>query len=62
MKLKRCPFCGNKAQITTKRPLLPNGQHDTLYVISCSLRECMVRTRAWYPKQAAIDTWNKRKK
>lgn len=62
MKLLPCPFCGSKARITTKKPILPNGQRDTLYVVSCELRECMVKTRAWYPLSAAVATWNRRAK
>ena len=55
-----CPFCGAGAEIVTKKPMLPTGKRDTLYIIRCRLRECGVETLAWYPMGAAIASWNRR--
>ncbi len=58
--MKLCPFCGNKARCNVKHPALANGRRDTLYQIKCTNDRCGVATRWWYPKRAAIWTWNKR--
>jgi len=55
-----CPFCGEKAKINTKHPVLPTGKKDTFYQVQCSKRECGIMTKWWYPKQAAVATWNNR--
>lgn len=58
--LKLCPFCGSDADINYDPRILPNGAQDLLYYVECTLRECGCRTMSWYPKEAAIQAWNRR--
>ncbi len=59
-KLLPCPFCGTAAMIEELHPKLPNGQDDTLFCVSCFLRECGNKTMDWYPMSAAVRAWNRR--
>ena len=49
--LKKCPFCGGEAGITTK-------ETDQLTYIRCS--NCGVATPLYYAKVKAIEAWNTR--
>lgn len=60
VKLLPCPFCGTAAMIEELHPKLPNGQDDTLFRVSCFLRECGNKTMDWYPMSAATRAWNRR--
>lgn len=55
-----CPFCGGEATIIEQSYALPNGTPDINYYITCTIRECQIRTLSWYPKTAAINSWNRR--
>lgn len=60
--LKRCPFCGSRAKCAIEHSKLPTGHRDTFFRIECELRECGIGTRWWYPKRAAVWSWNRRLK
>ena len=48
--LKRCPFCGGKAQITMSR-------YGTFHA---TCRTCFVTTQSAIEKEDAIAAWNRR--
>ena len=55
-----CPFCGAKAMVEDKHPILPTGERDTFYRVECLAPDCNARTNWWYPEIAAIQAWNRR--
>jgi len=55
-----CPFCGGKAHCLVEHPRLLNGKRDTLYRVECTRRDCSISTLPWYPKRAAVHSWNRR--
>lgn len=56
--LKRCPFCGEKAEIKQKYT-----KHDDVlkmgFKIKCTI--CLVETTVFIEKEEAIKAWNTRK-
>lgn len=43
-----------------EHPLLRTGKRDTLFRVRCTTRECQISTLQWYPKTAAVESWNRR--
>lgn len=60
VELRTCPFCGGDPRLIIEHPKLRTGRRDTLFSVECSVRECGVSTRKWYPKAAAVRSWNSR--
>jgi Lar family restriction alleviation protein len=58
--LKPCPFCGSPAKVIGERVSVAPGLWQTEYFVECTLRECGLRTRTWYPESAAVNSWNRR--
>lgn len=53
--LRRCPFCGGKAELRT----LYTGEGSNLhYYVTCTDPICWMRTPSYYVKSGAIDHWN----
>lgn len=60
VELRKCPFCGADPRVVVEHPKLRTGKRDTLFKVECTLRECGVSTLQWYPKAAAVRSWNRR--
>ena len=60
LNLMFCPFCGSVAKLNVSHPKLVTGKKDTLYQVRCSNRRCGIMTMRWYPKSAAVESWNMR--
>lgn len=55
--LKRCPFCGKKADVIALRGY---GRPD--YYVSCQGRNCVEQKGFYASKANAIKAWNRRQK
>jgi len=61
--LKRCPFCGGKAELTNENSLAfvnEKGISDWLvpYIVGCD--DCGARTFKYMRIEDAINAWNRR--
>lgn len=57
--LKRCPFCGEKAKITTY-----DFHGEEFYAIGCGTRGCLMRRNSSYlgvKQEELAKAWNRRK-
>ena len=61
MMLLKCPFCGCGARVVRERVQLRTG-YDIRYHVECVGRRCSVRTLSWYPRTAAVESWQRRAK
>ena len=57
MELKRCPFCGGKAEVL-------KVNYDRYRIITCNLCRIkfgiLTRSGAFHTEQEAIEAWNRR--
>ena len=64
MRLKRCPFCGGKAEkLAAEEPSSVGGYVLCGYVVQC--KDCESSTRVWFPAKDSVDeilaqAWNRR--
>lgn len=61
-KLKRCPFCGEKANLVKVRSGLSFGKNFR-YAPGCATDKCMghwVTGKGFYSEAEAIEAWNRR--
>lgn len=59
MNLKRCPFCGSKAEVGGM-----GGHKDRslLYYVMCANRACAATGSFMHSRRGAIGRWNRRSK
>lgn len=56
--LKPCPFCGEKAHLTT----WARAENDLLYMVECDNERCPIQPMTAYHKikDVIVDEWNRR--
>ena len=62
MKLKPCPFCGEKVKITKFVDTIGGTRREIGYCVICNNKKCLmcVKTIIYEDKETVIIIWNKR--